>query len=237
MKANNATEKVILDYFENNASDDLKKRVEAEKKTIEGALKYCSSQARKHQVGNCACVDDATVFGWVMHYFEDEDAKKWEKSPETAKVKAGAAKKKPAAKKPEEKKEPGWKKASAEGRRRAAEQRKAEAEAKEAETAKVDNAPQNALEAAIDRATGYKPGDEARTEDAGNDATSTEQTPETAAAEEKTVETTPTSTPPIPKRPPVLAVRTLPPIPKRERRERDAGQLFLFDQTAEGGQV
>ena len=219
MKANNATEKVILDYFEKNASDDLKKRVEAEKKTIEGALKYCSSQARKHQVRNCACVDDATVFGWVMHYFEDEDAKKWEKSPETAKVKAGAAKKKP-----EEKKEPGWKKASAEGRRRAAEQRKAEAEAKDAETAKVE-----ARDTPIDPTA-------PKVEDAGNDATSTEQTPETAAAEEKTVETTPTSTPPIPKRPPVLAVRTLPPIPKRERRERDAGQLFLFDQTAEGAE-
>lgn len=224
MKANNATEKVILDYFEKNASDDLKKRVEAEKKTIEGALKYCSSQARKHQVGNCACVDDATVFGWVMHYFEDEDAKKWEKSPETAKVKSGAAKKKPAAKKPEEKKEPGWKKASAEGRRRAAEQRKAEAEAKDAETAKVE-----ARDTQLDPTA-------PKMEDAGNDDTPTEQKPETAAAEEKTVETTQTSTPPIPKRPPVLAVRTLPPIPKRERRERDAGQLFLFDQTAEGAE-
>lgn len=93
MKANNATERIVLEYFEKNASDSLKARVEQEKKTIAGALKYASEQAQKQKVGNCACVADEVVFGWIMHYFEDEPGAKYESAPSTAKVVAGKAKK------------------------------------------------------------------------------------------------------------------------------------------------
>lgn len=93
MKANNATERIILDYFEKNASASLKARVEQEKKTIAGALKYASYRAQKQKVGNCACVADEVVFGWIMHYFEDEPATKYENASSTAKVVAGKAKK------------------------------------------------------------------------------------------------------------------------------------------------
>lgn len=98
MTANNATERIVLEYFEKNASDSLKARVEQEKKTIAGALKYASYRAQKQKVGNCACVADEVVFGWIMHYFEDEPATKYENASSTAKVVAGKAKK--SAKKP-----------------------------------------------------------------------------------------------------------------------------------------
>lgn len=101
MKANNPTEKIILDYFEKNASEDLKKRAEKENKTIAGALRYASEQAQKQKVGNCACVADEIVFGWIMHYFEDESATKYESKSPTATVVAGNAKK--LAKKPAKK--------------------------------------------------------------------------------------------------------------------------------------
>lgn len=101
MKANNATEQFVLEYFEKNASDNLKERVEAEGKTIAGALRYASEQAQKQKVGNCACVADEIVFGWIMHYFEDESATKYESKSPTATVVAGNAKK--TAKKPAKK--------------------------------------------------------------------------------------------------------------------------------------
>lgn len=101
MKANNATEQFVLEYFEKNASDNLKERVEAEGKTIAGALRYASEQAQKQKVGNCACVADEIVFGWIMHYFEDESATKYESKSPTATVVAGNAKK--LAKKPAKK--------------------------------------------------------------------------------------------------------------------------------------
>ena len=66
----------IRAYFEANASEDLKRRVAAEGKTAAGALAYAKEQARKLAVGGCACVEDETVYGWAMHYFEDEPAEK-----------------------------------------------------------------------------------------------------------------------------------------------------------------
>ena len=71
-------EERIQEYFDANASDDLKGRVAESGKTVKGALAYCTAQARKGATGMSACVDDATVFGWAMHYFEDEQAEKWE---------------------------------------------------------------------------------------------------------------------------------------------------------------
>lgn len=71
-------EQRIQQYFDANASDDLKKRVAEAGKTAKGALAYCTEQARKGATGNSACVDDATVYGWAMHYYEDEQASDWE---------------------------------------------------------------------------------------------------------------------------------------------------------------
>lgn len=106
MEAKNETEKIILEYFEKNASDSLKARVEQEKKTIAGALNYATEKARKHRTGNFACVADEVVFGWIMHYFEDEPASKYEAKSTGAKVSAPkkaekkTAKKKPVTEKP-----------------------------------------------------------------------------------------------------------------------------------------
>lgn len=80
-KADGAAERIRA-YFEANASEDLKRRVAAEGKTAAGALAYAKGQARKLAVGGCACVDDETVYGWAMHYFEDEPAEKPAEKPE-----------------------------------------------------------------------------------------------------------------------------------------------------------
>ena len=43
---------------------------------------YIISEARKAAVGNCACIDDTTVFGWAIHFFEEDEikAKDYEKA-------------------------------------------------------------------------------------------------------------------------------------------------------------
>lgn len=72
LTAGNATEQRILDYLLANASAVLAEKINAGAKTLAGALRYCQDEARKLKgSGNCVCVDDATVFGWVIHYFED----------------------------------------------------------------------------------------------------------------------------------------------------------------------
>lgn len=44
------------------------------KKTLDGFFKYASDEARKLALksANSACVEDKTVYGWAVHYFEED---------------------------------------------------------------------------------------------------------------------------------------------------------------------
>jgi hypothetical protein len=73
LTAKNTTEQRVLDYLQANASEVLSERINAGKKTIAGALTYAKDEARKMAEGeSCVVVDDATVFGWIIHYFEED---------------------------------------------------------------------------------------------------------------------------------------------------------------------
>lgn len=64
----------ILDYLESNASDTLIEKINAGKKTLAGAVSYARSEAKKIAAGESSvCIDDETVFGWVIHFFEESD--------------------------------------------------------------------------------------------------------------------------------------------------------------------
>ena len=43
------------------------------KKTITDMFKYIENQARKQAVKGCAMVEDQVVFGWAVHYFDEEN--------------------------------------------------------------------------------------------------------------------------------------------------------------------
>lgn len=74
LEAGYPTEERVLDYLEKNASDVLAEKINADKKTLAGALAYCKGEAWKlADGGGCVCVDDETVFGWVIHFFEEDD--------------------------------------------------------------------------------------------------------------------------------------------------------------------
>lgn len=75
LKANNANEQRVLDYLEANASDMLAEKINDGDKTLSGFFAYARGEAQKLAVNGCACVEDQTVFGWAIHYFEEDEIK------------------------------------------------------------------------------------------------------------------------------------------------------------------
>ena len=86
LTAANKQEELILHYLENNASETLAAKINngtpfekdgkplINKKTLSGFMKYACDEARKlaEKGASSACVDDATVYGWAIHYFEED---------------------------------------------------------------------------------------------------------------------------------------------------------------------
>ena len=86
LTAANKQEELILHYLENNASETLADKINngtpferdgkplINKKTLSGFMKYACDEARKiaEKGASSACVDDATVYGWAIHYFEED---------------------------------------------------------------------------------------------------------------------------------------------------------------------
>ena len=82
----NKQEELILNYLQNNASKSLADKINngtpfekdgnplLNKKTLSGFMKYACDEARNlaEKGANSACIDDATVYGWAIHYFEEE---------------------------------------------------------------------------------------------------------------------------------------------------------------------
>lgn len=85
LKADTNNEKLVLNYLESVASDSLIERINNGKKTMADCWAYIVSEAKKKAVKGCACIDDQTVYGWAIHFFE-EDSIKAPKSTPSARV-------------------------------------------------------------------------------------------------------------------------------------------------------
>lgn len=86
LTAQNKQEELILNYLQNNASETLADKINngtpfekdgkplLNKKTLSGFMKYACDEARKlaEKGANSAYIDDQTVYGWAIHYFEEE---------------------------------------------------------------------------------------------------------------------------------------------------------------------
>lgn len=73
LEAKNTTEERVLAYLVENASAVLAEKINAGNKTLAGCLEYAKGEARKLAKGqNCVCVPDDTVFGWIIHFFEED---------------------------------------------------------------------------------------------------------------------------------------------------------------------
>jgi hypothetical protein len=75
IKSATPNEKILLDYLNKNASDDLANRINDGDKTLSQCWNYIVSEAKKHAKDGCACIDDTTVFGWCIHFFEEDSIK------------------------------------------------------------------------------------------------------------------------------------------------------------------
>ena len=80
LEAKTPNEKIVLDYLNTNVSEMLAEKINVGKKTLSQCWSYIVSEAKKLAQNNCACVEDATVFGWAIHFFEEDsiDGKKYD---------------------------------------------------------------------------------------------------------------------------------------------------------------
>lgn len=79
-------ERKVKAYLEANASEMLAEKINngvriqkngktlLNKKTLAGFLKYAYDEAKKQaeKGAHSACIDDAVVYGWAVHYFEED---------------------------------------------------------------------------------------------------------------------------------------------------------------------
>lgn len=75
LEANNAYEKAVLTYLQENASETLIEKINAGSKTLEQCFGYIREQAQKQQTNGCAMIEDKVVYGWAIHFFEEDDIK------------------------------------------------------------------------------------------------------------------------------------------------------------------
>ena len=122
LTAQNKQEELVLKYLQDNASETLADKINngtpfekdgkplTNLKTLSGFMKYACDEARKlaEKGANSACIDDQTVYGWAIHYFEEESIEGTlytidgaEYKPTVKRVESNAVKAKPEPKKQE----------------------------------------------------------------------------------------------------------------------------------------
>ncbi len=86
LETNSREQELVKAYLEENASETLAEKINngtpfekdektlINKKTLDGFMKYASNEARKlaSKGANSACVEDKVVYGWAVHYFEED---------------------------------------------------------------------------------------------------------------------------------------------------------------------
>lgn len=122
LTAQNKQEELILNYLQNNASETLADKINngtpfekdgkplLNKKTLAGFMKYACDEARKlaEKGANSTFIDDQTVYGWAIHYFEEDSIEGTlytldgaEYKPTVKRIESNAVKAKPEPKKRE----------------------------------------------------------------------------------------------------------------------------------------
>ena len=84
LEATTKNEKLILDYLKENASEALKEKINNGEKTLSQCWSYIVSEAQKlaekcescgSKVEQTACVTSDILFGWAVHFFEEDSIK------------------------------------------------------------------------------------------------------------------------------------------------------------------
>ena len=86
LKATSREQEIVKAYLEENASETLAEKINngtpiekdgkhfINRKTLDGFMRYACDEARKLAAkgASSACVEDKVVFGWAIHYFEED---------------------------------------------------------------------------------------------------------------------------------------------------------------------
>lgn len=86
LQAKDETQKIIKEYLEEHVSDTLAEKINNDvliqkdgksllnKKTLEGCIEFSAQEAQKlvEKGARAACIQDCVVFGWAIHYFEED---------------------------------------------------------------------------------------------------------------------------------------------------------------------
>lgn len=81
LKAENPSQELVKNYLEENVSDLLAEKINTGKKTLQGCWNYIVGEAKKKAVSNCACIEDKEVYGWAVHYFEEDSIAECKSAP------------------------------------------------------------------------------------------------------------------------------------------------------------
>lgn len=122
LTAQNKQEEQVLNYLQNHASEELANKINngtlfekdghslTNKKTLAGFMKFACDEARKlaEKGANSTFIDDQTVYGWAIHFFEEDSIEGTlytldgaEYKPTVKRVESNAVKAKPEPKKQE----------------------------------------------------------------------------------------------------------------------------------------
>lgn len=85
LETKNNEEEKVKNYLEENVSEVLAEKINngvkiikenktlINKKDLNNFMKYAVNEARKNATGNYAIIEDEIVFGWAIHYFEEDE--------------------------------------------------------------------------------------------------------------------------------------------------------------------
>ena len=115
LETKNREQELIKRYLEENASEILAEKINhgtfreingktfLNKKTLDGFMKFATEEARKlaSEGATSACVEDSVVYGWAVHYFEEDTLIGTLYNEDGTEYKPPMPKKKPVAAKPQ----------------------------------------------------------------------------------------------------------------------------------------
>lgn len=76
-ESNSPALKTIGNYLTKFMDDEpnFAKKIMNEKKSMKEMMQYITSEAKKQATNNVACISAESVFGWAIHYFDEDDLK------------------------------------------------------------------------------------------------------------------------------------------------------------------
>lgn len=83
LKTEDKSTQRVVDYLVSHCEKvpSFKDKILNDKKSLSECWEYIKSKARKEAKNGCAMIKDDVVFGWAIHYFDEEELEDWKEKP------------------------------------------------------------------------------------------------------------------------------------------------------------